>query len=165
MNFGGVDLINETAKVLKALTHFEGIHVFVIVGQANPHKEQIKQLCEAQTSWTYICQTPKIHEYILRADLAVGAGGTALWERMMLGLPSVISSIALNQTPINQALSQKGLVRYLGDAQHTTWQQYLEAIQFFRDNVNQLNRLSKLSYTFIDGQGTQKVVNQFIQRS
>jgi RimJ/RimL family protein N-acetyltransferase len=48
------------------------------------------------------------------ADLAIGAGGTTLWERMCLGVPSIVVSIAENQISGCEKLGRDGLVNYLG---------------------------------------------------
>ena len=48
------------------------------------------------------------------ADLAIGAGGTTLWERMCLGVPSIVVSIAENQISACEKLGRDGLVNYLG---------------------------------------------------
>ena len=48
------------------------------------------------------------------ADLAIGAGGTTSWERMCLGIPSIVVSIAENQNSACQKLGRDGLVNYLG---------------------------------------------------
>jgi RimJ/RimL family protein N-acetyltransferase len=48
------------------------------------------------------------------ADLAIGAGGTTSWERMCLGIPSIVVSIAENQISACEKLGRDGLVTYLG---------------------------------------------------
>jgi len=48
------------------------------------------------------------------ADLAIGAGGTTLWERMCLGVPSIVVSVAENQIFACEKLGRDGLVNYLG---------------------------------------------------
>jgi RimJ/RimL family protein N-acetyltransferase len=48
------------------------------------------------------------------ADLAIGAGGTTSWERMCLGIPSIVISIAENQNSACEKLGRDGLISYLG---------------------------------------------------
>ena len=48
------------------------------------------------------------------ADLAIGAGGTTSWERMCLGVPSIVVGIAENQYSACEKLGRDGLVNYLG---------------------------------------------------
>jgi spore coat polysaccharide biosynthesis predicted glycosyltransferase SpsG len=48
------------------------------------------------------------------ADLAIGAGGTTSWERMCLGIPSIVVSIAANQNSACEKLGRDGLINYLG---------------------------------------------------
>jgi len=46
--------------------------------------------------------------------LAIGAGGTTSWERMCLGVPSIVVSIAENQKSACEKLGRDGLISYLG---------------------------------------------------
>jgi len=49
-----------------------------------------------------------------KADLALGAGGATSWERLCLGLPTLVVTVADNQRPIADALNKMGLIRWLG---------------------------------------------------
>ena len=48
-----------------------------------------------------------------RADLALGAAGTASWERTCLGLPSLVVPVAENQLQGANALVSAGVARCL----------------------------------------------------
>lgn len=115
--FGGSDPTNETEKVLQAIKplieKFE-LMVDVVVGKSNPNKEKIKELCKSIKGTSYYCQINNISELMLKADLAIGAGGATTWERMYLLLPSIVISVAENQIEIANALHKKGLITYLG---------------------------------------------------
>ena len=95
--FGGVDPENYTIKAIEALSEINaGLKVDVVVGAQHPFKEQIKSACIDNG---YIChvQTPYMGKLISDADLAIGAGGTATWERCCLGLPTITLCVAENQ--------------------------------------------------------------------
>ena len=62
----------------------------------------------------FFCQIDNMAELMTRADLAIGAGGTTLWERCYLALPSIVIAVADNQVETVQVLASIGAIRYLG---------------------------------------------------
>src|SRR5204863_9022034 len=63
---------------------------------------------------------PSLAALMVKADLAIGSAGATSWERLCLGLPALVVTLADNQRPIAQELHQRGLVRWLGDAADIT---------------------------------------------
>lgn len=116
--FGGVDATNETMKTLRALKSIEqqikNITINVVVGRSNPHKEEVKVFCEQNYYMRYLCQVNNMAELMGEADLAIGAGGTTTWERLFLGLESIVICVADNQKKICEDCSREGLINYLG---------------------------------------------------
>lgn len=114
--FGGSDPTNETSKALYALylLNRPDIAIDVVIGAANPHKEQIKQLCATMPNTNSYCQVENITQLMNSADLAIGGGGTTTWERCFLGLPSITLVIAHNQAEITQAVAMAGATWNVG---------------------------------------------------
>lgn len=97
--FGGSDPANETGKALAALAilNKRGLAIDVVVGDGNPHKQEIKKLCKLIPGARYYCQVDNMAQLMAEADLMLSAGGTTTWERCYLGLPSLTLVLALNQ--------------------------------------------------------------------
>jgi len=114
--FGGSDPTNETKKALQAIKRLNrpDIAVDVVVGAANPHREEIKEICREMPNTTYRCQIENMAELMAAADLAIGAGGVTTWERLYLELPTLAIAVAENQVETLGAMSENGLVWYLG---------------------------------------------------
>lgn len=115
--FGGSDPTNETEKVLhaiKPLIQRYHLHVDVVVGNSNPNKNKIQDICNEIKGTHYYCQINNMAELMAKADLAIGAGGATTWERAFLKLPSIVIAVAENQINIAKASQQKGLCIYLG---------------------------------------------------
>jgi UDP-2,4-diacetamido-2,4,6-trideoxy-beta-L-altropyranose hydrolase len=112
--FGGVDADNYTGRAIEALSEVEltGLHVDIVIGAQHPCREQIKMAC-AQHGFICHVQTAKMAELMAAADLAIGAGGSATWERCCLGLPAIVFAVAKNQEPASRALVNRGAA-YLG---------------------------------------------------
>jgi RimJ/RimL family protein N-acetyltransferase len=118
--FGCIDPDNLTGKVISAMAgpEFDGVALDVVLGAANPHRKSIaEQLCGRQNARLMV-QVDNIADLMAAADLAVGAGGGTTWERMCMGLPTVVVTIAENQVPAIRDLQALGLLRWAGDVSH-----------------------------------------------
>lgn len=115
--FGGVDPDNATGMALEVLTasEFEHLEVDIVIGARSLHRPQLEQQAQGRPHTNLWQPKPHLADMIAQADLAVGAGGATTWERMCLGLPSIVVSIAPNQKPACEALARSGLIYYLGD--------------------------------------------------
>ncbi len=116
--FGGVDAANLTGKALEALMDPELAHlaVDVVMGLQSPHRQTVAELVARRPQTTLHNPLPSLAGLIARADLAIGAGGATTWERVCLGLPSLVVAIAANQWPFTEALDQAGHLQLLGSS-------------------------------------------------
>jgi UDP-2,4-diacetamido-2,4,6-trideoxy-beta-L-altropyranose hydrolase len=135
--FGTSDQTNETGKALRAITTLNrpDISLEVIVGSVNPHKEEIKQLCQGLTNATYHCQVGNMAELMSSADLAIGAGGATTWERCYLELPSITVVLADNQQETSNAVAAAGASMVLGRSGEVTEDALARAISNFLKNM------------------------------
>jgi RimJ/RimL family protein N-acetyltransferase len=157
--FGGSDPSNMTRMSLDALSAPELSHleVDVVIGANNRHRADLEQA---------IAERPLTHSYghrahladlMAQADLAIGAGGATTWERLCLGLPSVVISIAENQEPACRTLSQMGLVRYLGDHGRVQPSMIANALMEFMTDPDALVDVSVRSQLTVDGLGAPRL--------
>lgn len=114
--FGGVDPTNETGKVLAALASIEDRSFFadVVVGMANPCKNEVERFCHDHDGFRYHCQIDTMAELMAGADLALGAAGSTTWERCYLGLPSITIVVAENQAEAAAVVEKTGVSWNLG---------------------------------------------------
>jgi UDP-2,4-diacetamido-2,4,6-trideoxy-beta-L-altropyranose hydrolase len=57
---------------------------------------------------------PSLAALMAAADFAIGAGGVANWERLCMGLPSLVVATAENQRQICEELARRELIDFLG---------------------------------------------------
>lgn len=134
--FGGSDLTNDTMKTLKAIFLLKScnLKVNVVVGNSNIYKKEIEMFCNEYCWITYYCQVDNIAELMSQADLAIGAGGTATWERCYLGLPTIVISVAENQRQLALDAHKIGIIKYLGSSDNVSVNDIFEAITYFISN-------------------------------
>lgn len=154
--FSGTDISNETAKAIRAVKSLElQVIVDVVVGTANPHNESIKQECDTQDNFYFYEQTDKMATLMAQADLAIGAGGSTIWERCYLGLPAIVTILANNQEKLVNDVAQTGAVINLGWADKVssdTYQQVLSSL-----DKTTLTKMSIVALSLLDGDGCTNV--------
>jgi UDP-2,4-diacetamido-2,4,6-trideoxy-beta-L-altropyranose hydrolase len=67
-------------------------------------------------------------ELILNADIGIGAGGAAMWERCCLGLPTVTVVSAANQASTTEDVAGLGAIEYLGWSDQLVPEDYARAV-------------------------------------
>lgn len=153
--FGGSDPTNETAKTLLALRQMkesgklEQVAVDVVVGASNPNRSEIERMTNRLADATFHCQVPYIAQLMASAGLAIGAGGTATWERLMLGLPSLTVIVADNQEEITECVADNGLARNLGWHDEMTVDKMIDAITESIRTPEKLAHMEKKALSFM----------------
>lgn len=159
--FGGVDADNYTGLAIQALAALanQSLHVDVVIGAQHPCREQIQQACAAQG---YVChvQTTRMAELMAEADLAIGAGGSATWERCCLGLPALLVALADNQVDIAKALDSIGACVYLGTAEAADSLTIQRTITSLSGRREQLEMISNHACSLVDGMGVDRVCQE-----
>lgn len=131
--YGGSDLTNETEKAIKALVqlHDEGYKFTadVITGVSNSRREKIEKICSKYRFLQYYCQVSNMAEFMNKADLMLGAGGSTTWERLYMELPALVTAVAENQIQGCEDCCKAGMINYLGKAKNVTVEIIREAIK------------------------------------
>lgn len=162
--FGGSDPTNETAKALAGIRQFSQpeVAVDVVAGSSNPQREEIRRLCDTLPNATYHCQVDNMAEMMSSADLAIGGGGTATWERLALGLPAIVIAVAPNQEEISRQVGTLGALHYLGRAREVSANDIGQALERMIGDRNELLRMSNSGQDLVDGLGAKRVADALL---
>jgi UDP-2,4-diacetamido-2,4,6-trideoxy-beta-L-altropyranose hydrolase len=161
VSFGGVDADNYTSQAIDALVAMKSArYVDVVIGEQHPYLGQIQETCIAHG---YVChvQTKRMAELMAEADLSIGAGGSAMWERCCLGLPAIIFCIAENQRKQIADASEAGLLyapisgkNLINTIRHHT--------NGLLENPALLKLISKAEMEMVDGKGVTRIVREMV---
>lgn len=156
---GGSDSDNLTGMVLGALSEKKLAHleVDVVVGANNPHADEIARQVTSRPHTNIYPPRPHLADLMSRADLAIGAGGVTTWERMCLGLPSIVISIAENQRPACQSLFREELIYYAGFWSDVTAADLTEKVTSLLEDAESLHLLSMNCQKWVDGLGSKRI--------
>lgn len=151
--FGGIDARNYTGRAISALSasRFKDIFVDVIIGAQHPACQEIKTAC-AKNGFVCHVQTDRMAQLMADADLAVGAGGTATWERACLGLPTIAFALAENQVRQIRDAALQGWI-YAPDVNEEFEATVALHLVALRENGTLLKAMSASSMRAVDGQG------------
>lgn len=143
--FGATDPTNETRKVLTALETLASLNleVDVVTGSANPRRGQIEARCATLPGVHCHVQTHRMAELMWAADLAIGAGGTTMWECCVMALPALTVVTASNQLKTTNDVSATGAIWYLGRAESLTTSDYVRALQMACQSSSRLQAISQ----------------------
>ncbi|MFC4388311.1 UDP-2,4-diacetamido-2,4,6-trideoxy-beta-L-altropyranose hydrolase [Gracilibacillus marinus] len=119
VSFGGSDPTNETMKVMQAI-HRLDVSIVVVVGSSYPYYQQLVQQYLEWDKIIILKQTSNMAEWMRKADIAIGAGGTSTWERVYMELPTITIDIADNQTEILRHTSKLGIISHMGKSDEVT---------------------------------------------
>lgn len=160
--FGGIDADNATLKSIEALslTCHSQLTVDVVIGKGNPHQTELRRYCEGCPELRLHVQTERIAGLMAAADLAIGAGGIATWERCALGLPALVIALAYNQEVITDAVATTGAIRYLGAHNRGLKGRIPEEIQALLVSPEILKRMSERAAALVDAQGCTRVADK-----
>ena len=155
---GGSDPENLTGLMMDALRSevFSNLEVDVVVGLNNKFA--------GETNYNLLPTNFKKHSFIenfsdllKQADLALGAGGVTTWERMCVGVPSIVASIALNQERTCIELAKVGAITYLGKSSEVKIDIIKKAVNMALNESETNSQQKDFGQVLVDGLGAMRV--------
>ena len=158
VSMGGVDSENLTGQVLAALSAVgnRNIEVDVVLSTRAPHFASVRRHVEAHPNLHLHSDLPTLAPLMAGADLGVGGGGGTSWERLCLGLPSLIVSMASNQRAVADALHRDGLAIWLGNGEEVSDAVLTQALGSLMESGLDED-WSVRCFNVVDGRGAQRV--------
>lgn len=159
--FGSVDADNFTAVTLNVLmeTAWRNKNITIVIGAQNPHAACISALAATMNA-KVIVQTKQMGALMMAADLAIGAAGSASWERAATGLPSLVVSVASNQDAVLDTLVSHGVAIPLSAKKDEYAAGLADAIIVLENSTDMIATMSQKSYELCDGKGIERIVTQ-----
>ncbi|TFW18185.1 UDP-2,4-diacetamido-2,4,6-trideoxy-beta-L-altropyranose hydrolase [Massilia arenosa] len=156
--FGGADRHGLTLRALQAALSLnrDDLTIDVVIGMSSPDNDQVRALAAPHKSVQVYCGLPSLAPFMAEADLAIGAGGATSWERLCLGLPSIVVTVAENQHEVTQLLAERKMVDWIGNPQDATTAALTAALQAKLATGNPPNWFPDYDQ-LIDGRGVERV--------
>ena len=163
--FSGADSARLTRLTLEVLAKVckSSDQIRVVVNSNNIEFSTI-QLLSASKSYEFCVDVNNMAELMSGADISIGAGGGMLWERAVLGVPSIAIAIAENQKLQVAQATAFGLVLGIDlvEVNAGTLQKMVERL---RNDAELRRRMSAICRATVDGHGAYRVAMSLLRSS
>lgn len=160
VSLGLTDVGGITGRVAAALAD-SGLALAVVVGAGAPSLSALEALV-AEGRVTLHVDSDDMAGLITRADLCVGAGGSSVWERACLGLPTVTLILADNQRDMAMKLDAAGVTVALDARWPGLEGRLVEAVGRLVADDGLRAGLSARSAALCDGLGADRAAEQLL---
>lgn len=153
--FGGTDPADLTGRALEALCDpaLAALPADIVLGPNYPFAARLEAAVRSRPGTRVLGPQPHLADLMAASGLAVGGGGVTAWERMCLGLPAVVVSLAENQRPASEALAAQGLIAYAGHFDTVTPRALAQCIARTMGDAQLLEAMSARGMQLVDGLG------------
>ncbi len=158
VSFGVADHHHLAARTLAAFASLgrTDIEVDAVIPGPEAHAFALRTAAASLPGVRIQPTVPSLAPLMASADLAVGAAGVTSWERLCLGLPALVITLAANQRPNAEHLGQLDLIRWLGDAKDVSDELLAAELQEAIHAGVDRERVQR-SLRLVDGKGVARV--------
>ncbi len=162
--FGGTDPHNHTAAALEALRReAQRLDVVdVVIGPASRFADEIAKACRLLSGAKLHRGSDDLPALLARADLAIGAGGTMVWERACMGAPTLAFGIAANQVPVLEALFKAGLAAGEASMPQPQTEGIAKWVRVALQDAQGMRAMAARAAELVDGQGARRVADAML---
>lgn len=157
VSLGATDPANATYRVLDALEPVMGDSTVTVVSSSRaPHLAEIRR--RAYGAITLRTDVTDMAGVIANADLAIGAAGSSAYERAVLGLPTVLVTLANNQRGICDLFDKTGAAVNVGEVDGTFAVRLQTAVSRLMTDPSARLVMASAASALVDGRGAQRVL-------
>jgi len=142
-----------------AKEEFSNIKVILVLGRLSVDKDELVEKYSDNPRVELYVATNKMCELMQRADYAVTAGGTTLYEIAAVGVCASSFAMADNQVDITRLFNERGLVSFAGDLRYQmdlALENILNQIKAAMPSGIRAGQAVKLQ-AVVDGQGSRRI--------
>lgn len=161
VTLGGSDPEGTTAVVVEALAlaALVDLQATVVAGPANPHVEALREAVAALgPAAELVVDAHDMPGRMAAAELAVAAAGGTARELALVGVPSLLLTLAENQRPAAEAMAALGVAVDLGWSHEASADAIAAALRALADDLGRRASMVARGRAQIDGRGAGRVV-------
>jgi UDP-2,4-diacetamido-2,4,6-trideoxy-beta-L-altropyranose hydrolase len=163
--FGSVDPSDQTGKVVAALSCPSLAHLIVdvVIGANYSNLEAIEALIAKRPNTMLHQDLPSLSTIMASVDLVIGAGGSTTWERLCLGKPSLVISIAENQQEFTHALTINHFQVSITKGNLTLASDWRKVVCQMIKQPELVAQLAKNARCLVDGLGAKRIARVILR--
>ncbi len=164
VSMGARDSADATSMAIDACRQVDRqMPVTVVMGRAATHLPKVRSWAESDPVLTLLVDHDDMASLYLTHDLAIGAGGVSLLERMCCGLPTIAVRQAANQRRNIDAAAAAGAVHDVGCPDTATATALAEALSGLISDHSRRNAMRNAGLAMVDGNGVHRVAERLQQ--
>lgn len=161
VTMGGSDLMGITAKALRALRGiWSDIAVDVVMGVAFNDKDAVEIEVSRMSNVNLLYDVDDMAELMLKADLAISAAGSTLYELAACGVPTIALVQADNQVAGAEGMAKAGCIVNLGWGNEVDEDDVRDAVKRMINDKRKRQYISSIGQSLIDGYGTYRCAEE-----
>ena len=161
---GGSDPYNVSGQLLNAMNKDEFKSIDVICGRYNTNYDALAEMYRKYKNIKFHRAINNVEEYMQKADIAISAGGTTLYELCACGTPTISYAFADNQLDNVRQFEEDELIDYAGDTRiddiAENVNQYLKKYQ---DDWQLREKKSEKMQEMVDGKGAMRLAEALMK--
>ncbi len=162
---GGTDNFGFIERMLHIISKMEYRNIEVICGAFYVEYDRLCRKFGQYSNIHIYKNVTDMENYMLRADIAVSAGGTSLYELCACGTPTISYAVADNQLANVEQFQKDRLIDYVGDIRNTDIFEKVELLLCEYGNNYQLRqKRSEKMQKLVDGKGAERIAREFMVR-
>jgi UDP-2,4-diacetamido-2,4,6-trideoxy-beta-L-altropyranose hydrolase len=163
ISLGLTDVGGITAYALARLLLVEGWSaVDVVLGATAESLDYVREIAAHDPRVSLEVDSRHMALLLSRADLAIGAGGSSVWERACLSLPTLLLVLADNQAALGDELAAAGAALVLDARAPGFDEAFDQALDRLLTDAGLRVRLGAASHALCDGQGASRVADAIL---
>ncbi len=167
ITLGGSDAYNLSCKISKVLLKDTNLHLSVVCGPFNLHKQALYELAANEPRVTVHENVKDMWNLMKKSDLAVSAAGSTMCELAVAGVPTVTFSFVENQRRIAEAFGAKEAAVTSGHYNPGAEDAFLYAMEesVMKLMVSKENRkkLAENARKMVDGYGAMRIARAIVE--
>jgi len=164
VSMGLTDVGGATSRVVERLRFRAGdLPLDIVLGAEAPSLGGLTRVARRDPRLVLHVDAQDMGKLTLAADIAIGAAGSSMWERCVLGLPSLVVILAENQRAAAAALVERGAVLAVDASADDFEAQFDRALMRLLTDAELRMALAAASAQVCDGRGAERVAEAFLR--
>ncbi len=160
---GGTDNYHIIWDILDGIDLAPYKQINVICGRYSKDYSWIKEKYKDNSSVCIWKSVDNIKEFYDKADIAVSAAGSTLYELCAVGTPAVSYTLADNQFSNARRFCEDGIIDYAGDVRFDNYVERIsELLDRCRTDKEYRQKRSDAMQVLVDGRGAERIAESFI---
>ena len=160
---GLTDVGGVTDRVVTALSDELGdVRLDIVLGSDAPSLPALREAALTDRRLHLWVDTPEMASLMADADIAIGAGGSSVWERATVGLPSATVILAENQREMIDLMAGAGFTFAIDATQPEFEDRLRECWRALVDDQTLRWSLAERTAELCDGQGAERVAERIM---